>query len=127
MPGMQGRSTSLPRNMGRSSGQPATKPPPIQHNLNVTLEDLYTGCTKRMRITAKKYDAASGKVVSIATDKEIQVKAGWKDGTKITFEGEGDELGPGSIPADVVFVVKAKPHDRFTREGDDLHYEVCSL
>lgn len=52
------------------------------------------------------------------------MKAGWKDGTKITFEREGDELGPGAMAADVVFTIKTKPHDRFTREGDDLHYEV---
>jgi len=48
---------------------------------------------------------------------------GWKDGTKITFEGEGDESA-GVLPADIVFVVKTKPHDRFTRDGDNLLYEV---
>ena len=49
--------------------------------------------------------------------------AGWKDGTKITFEGEGDEAS-GVLPADIIFVVKTRPHDRFTREGDNLIYEV---
>lgn len=114
--------------MGRqASGVPSSKPAPINHDLNVSLEDLYTGATKRMRITAKKYDAASGRVVSVSSDKEIKIKAGWKDGTKITFEREGDELGPGSVPADVVFTVKAKPHDRFSREGDDLIHDVSCL
>lgn len=122
---MQGmRSTSMPRNMGSSHrGAEATKPPPVQHDLNVSLEDLYTGTTKRMRITAKRFDPSSGRVVPVSTDKEIQVKAGWKDGTKITFEKEGDALSPGAIPADVVFTIKAKPHDRFTREGDNLLHE----
>jgi len=54
-------------------------------------------------------------------DKDIPIKKGWKNGTKITFEREGDEL-PGVIPADIVFVLNTKPHPRFEREGDDLVY-----
>jgi DnaJ-class molecular chaperone len=54
-------------------------------------------------------------------DKEIPIKKGWKNGTKITFEREGDEL-PGVIPADIVFILNTKPHPRFEREGDDLVY-----
>ena len=53
----------------------------------------------------------------------MMIPTGWKDGTKITFEGEGDESA-GVLPADIVFVVKTKPHDRFTRDGDHLLYEV---
>ena len=40
-------------------------------------------------------------------------------GTKITFENEGDE-SPGIIPADIVFTLQTKPHDRFERLDDDL-------
>lgn len=122
MPGGQ-RSTSLPRNMAQ---QRQEKAPPIQHDLAVTLEELYTGANKKMRITAKKYDPATGRTTSVSTDKQITIKAGWKDGTKITFEKEGDQA-PGVVPADVIFVVKTKPHDRFTREGDDLMYEVSKI
>lgn len=59
--------------------------------------------------------------MQVASEKVIDVKAGWKNGTKITFACEGDEK-PGYIAADVVFTIQAKKHDRFTREGDDLHY-----
>jgi len=129
MPGMMGGGGSS-RGMGGASPfmaqaapSPKQKAPAVQHDLAVSLEDLYRGnVTKKMRITAKKVDA-SGRVVPTSTDKEITIKAGWKDGTKITFEREGDQT-PGVVPADVVFVIKTKPHDRFTREGDDLHYEV---
>lgn len=55
----------------------------------------------------------------MSTDKVIEIKPGWKDGTKITYEREGDET-PNAIPADIVFTLQTKPHDRFTREGDDL-------
>lgn len=91
---------------------------PVNHTLFVTLEDIYTGTVKRMRITKKIMDA-SGRSTQVSIDKEITVKPGWKDGTKITFEREGDE-SPGKIPADIIFTLQTKPHDRFQREGDDL-------
>ena len=57
----------------------------------------------------------------------INVKPGWKEGTKITFPKDGDQ-GPNIIPADVVFVVKYQPHPIFTREGDNLvHVAKISL
>ncbi len=116
----QGRAASMPT-------QSTTKAAPITHDLAVSLEDLYKGnVVKKMRITAKKHDPATNRVGPVSSDKEITVKAGWKDGTKITFEREGDHSA-GVVPADVSFVVKTKPHDRFTRVGDDLHYEVRSL
>lgn len=95
------------------------KAAPIQHDLNVSLEDLFTGSTKRVRITKKVTDA-SGRTTQVAATKEISIKPGWKDGTKITYEREGDEA-PGVIPADIIFVIKGSPHPVFTRDGDDLN------
>lgn len=98
---------------------------PIHHTLTVNLEDLYCGTTKRMRITSKKI-GANGGIIRVATEKEIVVKAGWKDGTKITYENEGDE-SPGMLPADVVFVLQTKPHPTFERQDDDLVYTVSNF
>ena len=50
---------------------------------------------------------------------EIDVRPGWKSGTKVTFEEEGDQV-PGHIPADIVFVIGEKPHPRFERDGEHL-------
>ncbi|KAH0449226.1 hypothetical protein IEQ34_023026 [Dendrobium chrysotoxum] len=49
----------------------------------------------------------------------INIKPGWKKGTKITFPEKGNET-PNVIPADIVFIVDEKPHDVFSREGNDL-------
>eukprot|EP00252_Welwitschia_mirabilis_P014618 TRINITY_DN3213_c0_g1_i1.p1 TRINITY_DN3213_c0_g1~~TRINITY_DN3213_c0_g1_i1.p1 ORF type:complete len:160 (-),score=31.72 TRINITY_DN3213_c0_g1_i1:232-711(-) len=49
----------------------------------------------------------------------IEVKPGWKKGTKITFPEKGHEQA-GVVPADLVFVIDEKPHDLFKREGNDL-------
>uniref|UniRef100_A0A8C6SR89 DnaJ heat shock protein family (Hsp40) member B1b n=1 Tax=Neogobius melanostomus TaxID=47308 RepID=A0A8C6SR89_9GOBI len=55
------------------------------------------------------------------TLEEVQIKRGWKEGTKITFPAEGDET-PTNIPADIVFVLKDKPHRVFKRDGSDIIY-----
>ena len=51
----------------------------------------------------------------------INVKPGWKAGTKITFQREGDQT-PNKIPADIVFIIRDKPHSLFKRDGSDLRY-----
>ncbi len=88
--------------------------------VTATLEEIYAGATKKMRITKKIMDA-SGASVSASSDKDIVIKPGWKDGTKITFPREGDEA-PNVIPSDIVFTLQSRPHDRFERDGDDLVY-----
>jgi DnaJ family protein B protein 4 len=49
----------------------------------------------------------------------IDIKPGWKKGTKITFPEKGNEM-PNVIPADVVFIIDEKPHPIFSRDGNDL-------
>ena len=51
----------------------------------------------------------------------INVKPGWKKGTKITFPEKGNEQ-LGRPAADLAFVIDEKSHDRFTRDGNDLVY-----
>ena len=51
---------------------------------------------------------------------EVPIKPGFKSGTKLTFASEGDEVSQG-VAQDVVVILREKPHDRFTREGADLH------
>jgi DnaJ family protein B protein 4 len=50
---------------------------------------------------------------------KIDIKPGWKKGTKITFPEKGNQE-PGTIPADLIFVVDEKPHPVFKRDGNDL-------
>lgn len=49
----------------------------------------------------------------------IEIKPGWKKGTKITFPEKGNQE-PGVIPADLIFVVDEKPHPLYKRDGNDL-------
>lgn len=78
---------------------------------SVSLEDLYTGATKKLKISRLRKGQKDEKVV------EVTIKKGWKPGTKITFPGEGDEEASGAEPADIQFVIAEKPHPRFRRDG----------
>jgi len=103
---------------------PGPRPPQkTEVDLRLSLEDLFKGVTKRLRITRNVVDDATGKQMPVQEILEIDVRPGWKDGTKITFEGKGDEVR-GGPPGDLVFVVREQPHPRFTRRGNDLHTKV---
>jgi DnaJ family protein B protein 4 len=104
----------------------APPPPPerVEVPLDLALEELFAGATKRRRVTRRIVDAASGRALPVEETLEIAVKPGWKAGTRVTFEGKGDER-PGRPPQDLVFVVRQLPHARFKREGDDLVTTAC--
>lgn len=63
--------------------------------LQCSLEELYTGKTKKIKKDNKTF--------------EINIIPGWKEGTKINFDEDG-----------LVVILKEKKHDVFTREGDNL-------
>jgi len=94
---------------------------PVERDLNVALEDIASGCTKKMKITRRVLNADGKSTRTEDKVLSIDVKPGWKSGTKITFPKEGDQ-NPGSIPADVVFILRDKPHSHFRREAADICY-----
>ena len=91
--------------------------PTIEKDLLVSLEELVSGCTKKMKISRKVYDER-GTFMNEEKILTVNVKPGWKAGTKITFPKEGDRK-PGIVPADVVFIVKDKRHAKFSRDSSN--------
>jgi len=79
----------------------------------VSLEHLFTGTKKKMKVTRNVYGRTEEKIL------ELDIQPGWKDGTKVTFPEEGDQR-QGYPPQDIAFIIKQKPHDHFTREQDNL-------
>ncbi|XP_061472583.1 dnaJ homolog subfamily B member 1 [Rhineura floridana] len=106
-----------PENMRRKQD------PPITHELRVSLEEIYSGCTKKMKISHKRLNPDGKSTRNEDKILTIEVKRGWKEGTKITFPKEGDQT-PNNIPADIVFVLKDKPHNTFKRDGSDIVYSA---
>ncbi|XP_078034633.1 dnaJ protein homolog 1 [Augochlora pura] len=109
---------------GRSVAKDRAQDPPIEHDLGISLEEILTGCTKKMKISRRvvQQDGTTKKEDKVLT---IYVKPGWKAGTKITFQKEGDQ-GRGKVPADIVFIIRDKPHPLFKREGSDIRY-TCKI
>ncbi|KIL58523.1 hypothetical protein M378DRAFT_112001 [Amanita muscaria Koide BX008] len=114
MGGMPGGMGGMSGMRGRPTGTSSFQPSEITRPLKISLNDLYTGTTKRLKVGRKLQDGHTEDKVL-----EIQVYPGWKSGTKIRFPKAGNEQ-PGAEAQDLVFVVEEKPHDVFKREGNDL-------
>lgn len=125
--GMGGFPRSFSSGMGGMGGHSSIvkkqQDPPVVHDLRVSLEEVLAGCTKKMKISRKRLNHDGRTVRTEDKILEVQIKKGWKEGTKITFPKEGDET-PTNIPADVVFVLKDKPHPVFKRDGSDIIYSA---
>ncbi|BFU20332.1 DnaJ family protein [Entamoeba histolytica HM-1:IMSS-B] len=111
-----GDDSSMDEGFGKQKGEDVTS------NVNCTLEELYSGCKKTRRIT-KNITHSNGSTTQESNEVELNILPGWKDGTKIRFEGYGDE-SPNVEAGDIVFVIKTIPHPLFTRDGDDLHCTI---
>ncbi|CAM8956128.1 unnamed protein product [Rhodiola kirilowii] len=90
----------------------------VEMKLDCTLEDLYTGCMRKVKISRIVIDDF-GRSDLVNEKEKIEIKPGWKKGTKITFPGKGDQMVE-MAPGDLVYVVDEKPHPVFKRQKDDL-------
>lgn len=111
---------------GQSQGQgPRRKhqDPAVIRELPVSLEEVNTGTTKKLKITRRVLQPDGQSTRSEDKILAVDVKPGWKAGTRITFPKEGDQT-PHNVAADIVFVIRDKPHSTFTREGSDIRYNA---
>ena len=99
MGGGLGGSPSGFRNRGNlfgdlNGGGPVRPPTPevqiIEKPLPVTLEELYKGTHKRMKVLRKTFDA-NGKRTTADRILDMDIKPGLRAGSKIKFKGVGDQ------------------------------------
>lgn len=116
MGGMPGGFGGMPFDMGGGGhgAEPEAEIKDIEKPLAVSLEDLYKGATKKLKVGKRFLNGSRDeKVLS------VDIKPGWKKGTKVRFAGAGNEVVRGRSQ-DVVFVIDEKPHDVFSRSDNDL-------
>lgn len=101
-----------------SASMPPRKGAMIERTLPCSLEDLFKGTTKKMKISRDVSDG-TGRSTTVEEILAIEIRPGWKKGTKITFPEKGNEQR-GVIPSDLVFIIDEKPHAVFKRDGNDL-------
>lgn len=83
---------------------PTPEPTVVERPLPLSLEELFTGRQKKMRIQRKTYEETSGKRKLEDKMLNIEIKPGYKAGTKIKFKGVGDQEEGGT--QDLHFVIK---------------------
>ncbi|KAK5052055.1 hypothetical protein LTR84_002859 [Exophiala bonariae] len=118
-PGGSRRTTgSFPQRQARPQTPEVTV---VERPLPVTLEDIFKGANKKMKIKRKTFNA-SGQRTTEDKILEMHVKPGLKAGSKIKFAGVGDQEEGGT--QDLHFIVTEKPHPTLTRDGDNLRTTV---
>ncbi|KAI4598884.1 hypothetical protein KJ359_002299 [Pestalotiopsis sp. 9143b] len=106
---------------GRGHREATPEVTTVERALPLTLEELYKGVTKKMKIKRKTFDEA-GKRTTSDQVLEVPIKPGLKKGSKIKFKGVGDQEEGGQ--QDLHFIVEEKPHPLYVRDGDDLIHTV---
>jgi DnaJ-class molecular chaperone len=93
----------------------------ICFDLNVDLEDFYTGKKKKLNVKRKRIIEIDGKQKVVEEKKKliIPIEKGMKDEQQIRFEGEADQI-PGYTPGDIVITLIENEHPIFQRDGDNL-------
>jgi len=89
-----------------------------EYNMNVTLEEICRGSKRQLKINKV---LRSGE--KTAHNIEVEIKPGYKPGTKITFANAGDENWDGS-GTDLVVILTQTPHALYTISGSDIVYEL---
>ncbi|KAJ8613096.1 hypothetical protein MRB53_037148 [Persea americana] len=94
----------------------------VEKPLAVTLEDIFTGTKKKLKINRKTYDQTTGKQATQDKILEVPIKPGLKAGSKVKFTDVGDQIEGGT--QDIHFVISEKEHPLYRREGDDLRHDL---
>ena len=96
-------------------------PEPLVLNIPCTLQQLFTGTQKKLRVTRTVNGTEQENIIN------LDIKPGWKDGTKITYPGEGN-VEPGRPPQDVVFIIKEREKDNLVIEQSiSLRSALCGF
>lgn len=92
---------------------------PIQIKVNVTLEELYSGKTSKLKVKDK---VIRNQIEKVPIEKifEVKILPGSTDGQEYSFPSSSD------FPKKVVFQLQTKPHKTFERQGNNLHWH-CKL
>lgn len=103
-------------NMGFSPfAQRPTKNPDNVFQLNISLEDAFTG--KQMQINLTDPNQKPHHI-------QVNIPAGVEDGTRIRYAGNGNRVQPNLPPGDLVIIIHVEPHGTWQRQGPHLHQEV---
>lgn len=120
MMGGGGRSSRSGTSFFPDQRQQQYQPPkkkPVVRNFRCSLQELAKGSIKKLKLTFPSSTASTPNTKIYS----IQIKPGWKSGTKVKFPASKDGIFP-----PVTFILQETPHAHLKRIGDDLLW-VCKL
>jgi curved DNA-binding protein len=92
---------------GSGRGRTAARGEDVQAEVEVTLEEAFSGSTRLVQAGGRRL--------------EVKVPRGVETGSKIRLRGKA---GDGADAGDLYLVIKVRPHPAFSRSGADLTREV---
>ncbi|KAI9818455.1 MAG: hypothetical protein M1827_000514 [Pycnora praestabilis] len=109
-------------NGGGRVRQPTPEVTTVERPLPLSLEELFKGVHKKMKIKRKTFDKATNKRTDQDRILEMDIKPGLKAGSKIKFKEVGDQEEGGT--QDLHFIITEKEHPIFKRDNDDIRAVV---
>jgi DnaJ-class molecular chaperone len=103
MPGMPGGKSGRGGRFAGGRRAPEPEVTVVEKTLAVSLEELFNGATKKLKIKRKTYDSGTGKQSTQDRILEVPIKKGLKAGSKIKFSDVGDQVEGGT--QDLHFIV----------------------
>lgn len=129
-------------NQAESPGRPRTRPNPPRRGADselittVTLDEAFTGTSRQVTIKAPEVcPVCDGTGIARGTtcprcdgrgtverlkELEVRIPKGVRTGSRVRIAGQGASGSNGGPAGDVYLVIRVLPHQRFTRQGDDL-------
>jgi DnaJ-class molecular chaperone len=131
---------SEPRRAGASGRRAAARGQDIEHPIEISLEEAFSGTTRTLELTSEQpcplcqgSGRSGGKpcpecfatgLVSRPKRIEVKIPPGVTTGSRVRIAGEGGAGLGGGAKGDLYLVISVRPHPVFERKGDDLYVEI---
>lgn len=99
-----------PGGCGGGCGSRAEKGQDITYQISVSLEDVLNGADKNIALQR------NGRQNNVS----VKIPKGIEDGKKLRLKGKGNPSPNGGAPGDLFLKIQLVPHEKFSRDGDDL-------
>lgn len=113
----------LTYNRIRSAHPKGSKPKPCSCRSNVVKITVVNGQMKKMKETNCPECKNRFGVIQKRKELLVDIQAGMKEGTKITFRGEGD-ASQSKTAGDLTFIINSAPHKIFVRDSQHLRMNM---
>ena len=112
----------------------------VEHEIDISLEEAYTGAIRNISLKIEVPCAAcrgTGRIQNLACSVcrgagvvyqtkrlEVKIPAGVDNGSRVRVAGKGDPGLAGSPPGDLFLNISVQPNALFERKGDDLYVDI---